>query len=207
MPTRRPAPRLLRPAPPSLKSRLPPVRSTGPWRSNQSFPRRLGPRQASPAANLTTTATPPSVPGPRALTQSGSRDVPVETGRVWVKVPRSYYYHVSILTNHKEPPLEELQKLVGRTEEQIKTGIALVVPLSGASAWKTTIDMIPDELPLQRSPVVATASDARRIAIDWAVAGAMGAIAATLVMFGSWMVISRRPVCCAGDGTPQVALP
>ena len=62
-------------------------------------------------------------------------------------MPRSYYYQVSILPSHKEPSLEELQKLVARTEEQIRTGIALVVPLSGPLAWKTTIDVIPDEVP------------------------------------------------------------
>ncbi len=153
------------------------------------------PRAAAgaPAANPATTATTPSAPGPRSLTQSGSRDVPVETGRVWVKVPRSYYYHVSIQTSHKEPPLEELQKLVVREEERIKTGIALVVPLSGPSAWKTTIDMIPDEVPLQRPPVVSPTSDPRRIALDWGIAGAMGALAAALVLFGSWILSTRRP--------------
>ena len=184
-----------RPAPPSRKSRLPPVRSTGLWHSSRSFRRRRpGPRRAAPAPNLTTTtATPPSAPGHRTVTQTGARDVPAETGRVWVKVPRSYYYHVSIQTSHKEPPLEELQKLVVRTEEQIKTGIALVVPLSGPSAWKTTIDMIPDEVPLQRPPVVAPPSDARRIALDWGIAGAMGALAAALVTFGSWILSTRRP--------------
>ena len=153
------------------------------------------PRAATgaPAPNPTTTATPPSAPGHRTITQTGARDVPAETGRVWVKVPRSYYYHVSIQTSHKEPPLEELQKLVVRTEEQIKTGIALVVPLSGPSAWKTTIDMIPDEVPLQRPPVVSPPSDARRIALDWGIAGAMGALAAALVTLGSWILSTRRP--------------
>ncbi len=145
------------------------------------------------AASSTTTATPPSAPGPRSLTQSGSRDVPAETGRVWVRVPRSYYYHVSIQTSHKEPPHDELQKLVVRTEEQIKTGIALVVPVSGPAAWKTTIDMIPDEVPLQRPPVVTPASDPRRIALDWGIAGAMGALAAAVVLFGAWLLSSRRP--------------
>jgi len=145
------------------------------------------------ATNATTTAAPPSASGPRGLIPSGSRDVPAETGRVWVKVPRSYYYHVSIQTSHKEPPLEELQKLVVRTEELIKTAIALVVPLSGPSAWKTTIDMIPDEVPLQRPPGVSPSSDARRIALDWGIAGAMGALAAAVVLFGAWILSTRRP--------------
>ncbi len=141
----------------------------------------------------TTTPPPPPVSGPQPLKLTGGRENSPETGRVWVKVPRSYYYHVSVSTGHKEPPLEELQKLVARTEEQIKTGIALVVPLAGPSAWKTTIDMIPDEIPLVRSPVVAAPTDARRIALDWAVAGSMGALAAAMVLLGSWIFNSRRP--------------
>ena len=134
------------------------------------------PRAATgePAPKLTTTVAPPSAPSPRTPAQSGSRDVPTETGRVWVKVPRSWYYHISMATSHREPPLEEMQKLVVRTEEDIKTGVAMVVPLSGPSGWTTTIGMIPDELPLQRPAVVAPPSDARRIALDWGIAGAMG---------------------------------
>jgi hypothetical protein len=86
-----------------------------------------------------------------------------------------------------------LQKLVVRTEEQIKTGIAQVVPLTGPSAWETKIDMIPDEVPLQPPPVVSPPADARRIAVDWGIAGAMGALAATLVFFASWVLSTRRP--------------
>ncbi len=153
------------------------------------------PRAATgaPAPNPTTTATPASAPSPRTSTQSGSRYVPAETGRVWVKVPRSYYYHVGIQTSHKDPALEELQKLVVRTEEQIKTGKALVVPLSGPSAWETTIAMIPDEVPLQRPPGISPSSDARRIGLDWGIGGAMGALAAALVIIGSWILSTRRP--------------
>ena len=143
----------------------------------------------------------PATPRPVAVTavnltpstRAGPRESPAETGRVWVKVPRSWYYQVAISTSHKEPPLEELQKLVARTEEQIKTAIALVVPLSGPSAWKTTIDMIPDELPLHRPPAVSAPSEARRLRSDWAVAGTLGALATALLMFGSWILSSRRP--------------
>jgi flagellar M-ring protein FliF len=147
----------------------------------------------APAPGSTSTATPPSEAGRRVLAPSVSRDVSTDPGRVWVRVPRSFYYHVGILPNHKEPSLEEFQKLVARTEEQIKTVIALVVPLSGSSAWKTTIDMIPDKVPLDRPPVVAPPADARRIALDWGIAGAMGAMAAALVTFGSWILSARRP--------------
>ena len=62
-------------------------------------------------------------PRPRLRLPAGqAREIPAEPGRIWVKVPRSYYYQVSILPSHKEPSQEELQKLVVRTEEQIKTG-------------------------------------------------------------------------------------
>ena len=95
-----------------------------------------------------------------------------------MKVPRSYYYNVSILPNRKEPTIEELQKLVERTAEQIRTGIAHVVPLAGAEAWEARVDVIPDEVPLSRPPIVGTAPDTRRVALDWGIAGAMGALAA-----------------------------
>ena len=61
-------------------------------------------------------------PRPRLALPAGPAARPREPGRIWVKVPRSYYYQVSILPSRKEPSLEELQKLVARTEEQIKTG-------------------------------------------------------------------------------------
>jgi len=121
-----------------------------------------------------------------------ARELLAESGRIWVKVPRSYYYQVSILPSHKEPSQEELQKLVVREEERIKTGIALVVPLSGLGSWKTTIDVIPDEVPLDRPPSVRSPVDTRRVVLDWGIAGAMGAMAAVLVMTGSWILSARR---------------
>jgi hypothetical protein len=121
------------------------------------------------------------------------QDTSAEPGRIWVRVPRSYYYQVSILPSHKEPSQEELQKLVLRTEEQIKTGIALVVPLAGPGSWKTAIDVIPDEVPLDRPPVVRSPLDSRRVVLDWGIAGAIGAMAAVLlVIAGSWILNARR---------------
>jgi hypothetical protein len=108
-------------------------------------------------------------------------------------VPRSYYFTASSLPGHKEPSQEDLQKLVARTEEQIRTGLALVVPMSGPLAWKTTIDLIPDDFPSGRPPIVSPSPDSRRLAIDWGIAGAMGAMAAALVTLGVWVVSVRRP--------------
>jgi hypothetical protein len=121
------------------------------------------------------------------------RENPAVQGRVWVKVPRSYYFTASNLPGHKEPSQEDLQKLVSRTEEQIRTGLALVVPVSGPMAWKTTIDLIPDEVPSIRPPIVSPTPDSRRLALDWGIAGAMGAMAAGLVTLGVWLVSARRP--------------
>ncbi len=122
-----------------------------------------------------------------------SRESTVAPGRIWVKVPRSYYFTASSLPGHKEPSQEDLQKLVSRTEEQIRTGLALVVPLSGPLAWKPTIDLIPDEVPSIRPSIVSPSPDSRRLALDWGIAGAMGAIAAGLVSLGVWLVSARRP--------------
>jgi hypothetical protein len=128
-----------------------------------------------------------------AAAETSSARGPAEPGRIWVKVPRSYYYQVSLLPGHKEPSQDDLKKLVARTEEQIRTGVGLVVPLSGPASWKTTIDMIQDEIPLSQPPVVAASSGRRRPALDWGIAGALGAMAAALVTIGSWALGARRP--------------
>jgi type III secretory pathway lipoprotein EscJ len=149
----------------------------------------------APSAISTTEVGSMSSPGSRASAETiaTSRDGPIEQGRVWVKVPRSYYLNASNLPGHKEPSQEDLRRLVARTEEQIRTGIALIVPLSGPGAWKTIIDMIPDEGPLNRPPIVSSPAESRRVALDWGIAAAMGAIAAALVTLGSWALSGRRP--------------
>jgi hypothetical protein len=125
--------------------------------------------------------------------RTNARESVVEQGRVWVKVPRSYYYQVSMLPGHREPSVDELQKLVAKMDERIKTGLALVVPLTGPAAWTATIDVIPDEVPLNPPPVLPSATDSRRVALDWGIAGALGAMAAALVLLGSWILTARRP--------------
>jgi hypothetical protein len=124
-----------------------------------------------------------------------------EPGRVWVRVPRSYYYQVSLLPGHKEPPREELKKLAARTEDQIRTGIGLIVPLRGPTAWRTTIDIIQDEVPLAASPAVAVPSTGPRPALIWGIAGALAALIVA-VAAGSWAVHARRPASRA-DSSPR----
>ena len=139
------------------------------------------------AVEVPTASTEPSSP------KTTTRENPAERGRVWVKVPRSYYYQVSMLPGRREPSVDELQKLVAKEEEQIKTGLAQVVPLAGPAAWTAMIDVIPDEIPLKPPPVLPSTTDSRRVALDWGIAGALGAMAAALVLLGSWILTARRP--------------
>jgi hypothetical protein len=142
-----------------------------------------------PAAPATTAAPRPPVPSSPA---AGPARAPATPGRVWVRVPRSYYYQVSLLPGHKEPAREDLIKLAARVEEQIRTGIDMVVPLSGPAAWKATVDIIQDEIPAEDSPAVPP-SERRLPALDWRIAAALGAMAVALVGLGSWALHARRP--------------
>lgn len=118
-------------------------------------------------------------------------------GRVWVKVPRSYYYQASRLPGRREPSVEELQKYAAKTQELIKTGLSQVVPLTGSSAWTALIDMIDDEIPINPPSVPPSDSDSRRVALDWGIAGALGAASAALVLLGTWILTARRPALVA----------
>jgi hypothetical protein len=164
-------------------------------RGTSSRPESGGPEANSPkiAINRPLGVAEPAVTAPAPAAKALVHENPAEGGRIWVKVPRSYYYQVSILPSHKEPSLEELQKLVIRTEEQIKTGLALVVPLSGPGCWKATVDVIPDEVPLNQPSVLSSRTDSRRLTLDWGIAVAMAATAAALVLLGSWISSARRP--------------
>ncbi len=129
---------------------------------------------------------------PSGSARQPAAGVPVELGRVWVKIPRSYFLRVSQRPGRKEPPYDELQKLIALTEEQIKTGIAHV--LSGPTVWETKIDVIRDLVPLEE-PAIAAPQSARRFVPDWALAWGVGAgVGAILLLaIGSWILASRRP--------------
>jgi hypothetical protein len=145
------------------------------------------------AVTSTANTEPASRAGGRIASEPVARESSTERGRVWVKVPRSYYYNASSLPGRKEPSQEDLQKLVVRTEELIRKGIDLVVPLPGALAWETTIDLIVDDGPMSRPPIVSSPTDARRVAVDWGIAGAMGATATALFMLVLRVLSVRRP--------------
>ena len=121
------------------------------------------------------------------------RETPPERGRVWVKVPKSFYYQVSMMPGRREPSVDELKKHVARTEELIRTGLSQVVPMAGPAAWTAMIDVIPDEIPTNSPSVVPSTIDSGRVALDWGIAGALGATAAALVLLASWALSVRRP--------------
>jgi flagellar M-ring protein FliF len=165
--------------------------STAPWQApavGLNRPMSLGP--PLPAARSD------ELPGSSvsaAARPEGSGKTHGNRGKVWVKVPRSYYYHVGISPAVREPSQDELQKLVSRTEEQVRTGIGLVVPVAGPDAWETRVDVIPDELPLQRPPVVETPTASRDPSFTPALAGGVGIVAAVLFALGAWWYGRRRP--------------
>ena len=111
-----------------------------------------------------------SIPSPLEP-KTAAHELPAERGRVWVKVPRSHYYQIGLLARGREPSAEDLRKLVAKEEEHIRTGISLVVPLAGPTAWTATIDMIVDETPLNAPAALPAATDSRRLVLDWGIAG------------------------------------
>ncbi len=181
---------------PETRTLAPAVAVNRPLTLDPEFP---APVPAPPCGAGVTSATsqPAAVPaadtGPPTIPRPGARELTGDTGVVWVRVPRSYYYKAGIALNRREPSLDEFQKLVARTEEQIRTGIGLVVNLSGPLSWTAKIDMISDDVPLDAPAAVASPRASRRVSMEWAVAGALGAVAVVMAAIGSWVLSTRRP--------------
>jgi len=118
---------------------------------------------------------------------------PRPTGRVWVSIPRSFYYNASFLPGRGEPSQDDLRGLVDRTETQARNVVRMVCSEVESTDWEPPIiDVIPDEVPALPAPIVAEAARSRRMVKDWATAGAAGATAAALVALGTWLFGSRR---------------
>src|SRR5262249_46940003 len=69
-----------------------------------------------------------------------------ERGRVVVRVPRSFYYRMQTRNDEHDPSPEERRVMAERTEGQIRTAVALVLPAS--DSWKVEVDTIPDDISL-----------------------------------------------------------
>ena len=64
-----------------------------------------------------------------------------------IHVPRSFYFNMQIRNDDHDPSPEERQVMAERTERQIRTAVALVLP--AADSWKVEVDTIPDDIVAQ----------------------------------------------------------
>jgi hypothetical protein len=111
-----------------------------------------------------------------------------------VNVPRSHYYNTIYKPSGHEPSPEDYIAHKERTESHIRKAVEMVVSENRSVAWEPlSLDVIQDELPIERAPAAAVAGQSRRWAYDWAAAGAAGAAAAALVALGTWVFGGRQP--------------
>lgn len=153
---------------------------------NQAMSLEPDPADAPPEPALEIAVAPEAEPAPEVA--------PRPTGRVWVSIPRSFYYNAGFLPGRDEPSREELRGLVDRTETQARNVVRLVCSEVDSTDWEPPIiDVIPDAVPdLQNSTTAADAARSRRLIKDWAAAGAAGATAAALVALGTWIFGARQ---------------
>ncbi|WP_165246333.1 hypothetical protein [Paludisphaera soli] len=112
-------------------------------------------------------------------------------GRVRVLVPRSYYYNTGLMADGGHASHEEYLALKDRTEALVRDTVRLIVPEADPVDWEPTlVEVLPDGIPSDHAPAAASTSS-RRTGREWAMAGAAGAAAASLVAFGTWVFGSR----------------
>lgn len=114
-----------------------------------------------------------------------------ERGQVVIHVPRSFYFKMQIRSDDRDPSPEERQVMAERTERQIRTAVALVLP--GSEPWKVDVDTIPDDPALSRPPILANPSDSRHRFLEWGIIGGLGVVVSIVAIAGSWMHVARRP--------------
>jgi flagellar M-ring protein FliF len=152
-----------------------------------------------PLGELDPLPKPPAVVGNEvdagaATAHNDAREQPLkhEPGRIFVYVPRSFYFNAAnIRTDNREPTQEELRIMEDRTENQIRTAVSLAMP--EGESWKVGITTFPDELSLSRPTILESSSDARRRVLDWGIVGTIGAIVSIVAALGSWIQVARRP--------------
>jgi flagellar M-ring protein FliF len=107
--------------------------------------------------------------------------------RVWVKVPRSYYYKAHPGRN---PSLEDLQPIQASTERLIRTAANYVLP---RDMFLVMIDTIPDDIAQRDLLVPPAVPETRRTPSWWVPAGVAAALASALLIAGLRLLASRRP--------------
>ncbi len=119
-------------------------------------------------------------------------------GRVFVYVPRSYYF-TRTAPDHRKPSDEELRVAAERTGGQIKKQVHLVVP----GSWNVEVDTFADDLSATRTAAaLAPGSEHRRIVADWGIVGVVAASVALVMAMGSWIQAARRPSRAVGTFPP-----
>jgi hypothetical protein len=106
-------------------------------------------------------------------------------------VPRSFYLNMQIRNDDHGPSQEELQVMSERTERQIRTAVALVLPAS--DSWKVDVDTIPDAPELSRPAILPGTPDSRHRFVEWGILGALGVGLSILAVAGSWIHMAKRP--------------
>jgi flagellar M-ring protein FliF len=170
----------------------------GPIRSEKFSPtiavnEPLGPLEPEPVPQPVPAVS--ATPGSQAIAASIPRtgqagETPIERGRVLIYVPSSFYHGVDLKTDEREPSRDDLRLIAERTEKQIRTAVALVIP--DAESWKVDVDMIWDETSLNRPLVLPASADARHRLLEWGIAG-VALTVLILAAVGSWIHVARRP--------------
>ncbi len=150
------------------------------------------PVELDPAPNVAET----SVAGSVASESAGG----AEQGKIWVKVPRSFYKS----TIQREPSIE-VSKLWERNEKLIRTAIDLVV--ARGESWDVKIDSIPDDASSADPMPIQAASQSRRPVPWWSLAGTAAAVVVMLMVTAYRAVVSRRPVPRRARGTDRGRYP
>jgi hypothetical protein len=128
--------------------------------------------------------------------------------RVWVRVPRSYYF--SKAAPDRDPPLDRLKKIVERTEELIREAVTHAVPPeltgSAAAADLLKIDTIPEDEPASVPLRSQVATDPRGPLSWWLPAtGVGGGLLVLLSVLGVCVLAWRGPAVRYRRG--RVAVP
>lgn len=151
-----------------------------------------GPPTAAIAVNQPADLGEPAPPDATAVEDAGR-------GRLYVYVPRSYYYLAIPRAEHREPTLDELQQVAAKTKERVER---MLKPPVVPESWEVEVDTMPDDVPMTRTAALPAGADHRRIATDWGIIGAVAATVALLLAMGSWIQAARRPMPAGGATAP-----
>jgi flagellar M-ring protein FliF len=114
-----------------------------------------------------------------------------ERGRVVIRVPRSFYFNMQLRSDERDPSPEERLVMTERTERQIRTAVAMVLPAS--DTWKVEVDTIPDDIALSRPAILPSTPGPRQRFLEWAIVGGVGIGVSILAIAASWARMTRRP--------------